>query len=108
MAPKTSLLAFIRDTLSLTSWLLVGAWLQCLLFSIFPSRITLLPATILLCFRLARTFLVYFGLLRNHRLDGMPGRSKMTTQILKADGSVDGTSADQSIVVFIIGAKSSQ
>ena len=108
MAPKTSFLAFIRDSLSLTTWLLLGAWLQCVLFFMIPSRITLLPSTILLLMRVVQTCLVHFGLVRNKRLDGIPGRTKVTAQIPNADGSVPENPSDKEIVVFIIGAKSNQ
>lgn len=82
--PKTqhqsggSFLVSLRDTFSISTWLLLGAILHGLVALIIPTRLALLVAvpSLVVLVRSAREALAMFGVLNNPAMDGVvPGRS---------------------------------
>lgn len=51
-------LTFFRDDLRMTTWLLNGAGLQCLLLLLLPTYVTLRPTLLLICARIATFVLI--------------------------------------------------
>ena len=103
----SSLLAVIRDQFKLSTWLLIGALMQSLLYHLLPLRIASLPAAILLALQVIKTTLMSKGLLHDTSLDNvLPGRR--TAQIPNEDGTMPDKAADKEVVVFILGARSNQ
>lgn len=99
MAPKIFSIASPNDY-SISTWLLVGASLQCLLVATLPRSISLLPPILLLTYRILHSFLIATGRLPNPLMkDVVPGRQ--TWQIPASD---DTTSPDTSIVVLVLAA----
>jgi hypothetical protein len=96
-----------RDDLRMTTWLLMGACFQISLIAIFPIRIAVAPAILLLASRFAYTILVWKGFLRNTSLD-VVRLGKVSAQLPLSDGSFAAEPSDQQIVVMILGARSSQ
>ncbi|KAL9105667.1 MAG: hypothetical protein Q9187_008671 [Circinaria calcarea] len=102
---SASKLNIIRDSFSLTTWLLAGACLQSLLALLLPTRVALLPAVILVTVRLINGALITRGYIRNPYLDGtfrgrsmvpMPGETELASE----------KSSNKEMVVFIVGASS--
>lgn len=100
-------LGFLLNNFTISTWLLVGATLQCTLSLMLPRNVALLPAVILLVSRLISGALVTKGFLRNSYLDGaIMGR--WTASRLNEDGSVPQKPADREMVLFVVGARSNQ
>ena len=100
-------LGFLLNNFTISTWLLVGATLQCTLSYMLPRNVALLPAVVLLLSRLISGALVTKGFLRNSYLDGaIMGR--WTASRLNEDGSVPQKPADKEIVLFVVGARSNQ
>ena len=100
-------LAVFRSSLSLTTWLLIGACIQSVFVLLLSRRIALLPAAILLAGRYIKTALMSKNYLHNTSLDNMVA-GKMTAPVLNEDGSVPEKAGDKAVVCFIIGASSNQ
>ena len=100
-----SLPILVRNHLSLSSILLLGAAIQCLLSSILPMRYAITPALLLLSLRFISNALIARGIVRNPYLDGnLHGR--WTASLPNDDGTIPQTTGDKEVVVFIVGASS--
>jgi hypothetical protein len=70
------MLQFLRDALSLPTWISLGALLQSTLWIFLPTRIAILPAIIYLVACLTNTILVWQGVRVNPRMSGIvPGKA---------------------------------
>ena len=95
----------IRNSLSLSSVLLIGGILQSMLAFFIPSYYVLLPALTILLGRIAYTALVTFHLLPNPYLkDSILSRS--SAQVPDVDGNFSDQGASEKVVCFHLGSKS--
>ena len=85
----------------------MGAVLQSVLVLVFPIRVALLPAVVVLLLRSVNTALVHAGFVRNPYL-AVTKLGRWTAPILEQDGSVPEKGASKEVVVFIVGASSNQ
>ncbi|KAL9101128.1 MAG: hypothetical protein Q9187_009277, partial [Circinaria calcarea] len=97
--------SIIRDDLRLSTWLLLGACLQSLLFLCLPTRIALLPATLILGARIVKVALMVGGLIRDTTQEKVI-KGRVTAQLPLEGNSGIEKNVDEEIVVFIIGARS--
>jgi hypothetical protein len=73
---------------SISTWLILGATLQCTLVAILPRNIALLPPISLLLFRVLRGYLTAIGKLSNPYASDI-SHGRQTWQIPTADNSLD-------------------
>jgi hypothetical protein len=95
----------IRNQLSISSWLALGAFFQCILLML-PIRnyLIALPTISLLLYRITLTALQSYGYLDNPYANGiLPGN---TTVVFPTDGSSELKPGNSKICVVILGAKS--
>ncbi|CDU26469.1 uncharacterized protein SPSC_06663 [Sporisorium scitamineum] len=97
--------ALIRDQVTISTWLLMGASLQCVLVSIFGARLIFGLPVLVLGLRLVKTILQAKGLLKNPYMEGViPGRT--TCHFPNKDGSYTGSPSNQSMAVLLISVRS--
>jgi hypothetical protein len=96
----------LRANFAVSTWLLMGASLQSLLFLILPTRYALTAATLILSLRFLSKCLIALGVLHNPAMDGVIPK-KTTAQVRDKDGkySANGASGEK-IVVLLLGFKS--
>ncbi|MCJ1388763.1 hypothetical protein MMC18_001612 [Xylographa bjoerkii] len=99
-------LTFFRDDFRMTTWLLLGAFIQTLLVLSLPRLLALLPATVILSSRFVIATLKNNGVLRNERADGV-AYGRMTTQIPNEDGTSSTKPGGKEICVFVLAMRSS-
>lgn len=92
---------FMRDQLSITTWLAIGALLQSLAF-LLVGRIALLPATSYIIYTLASTSAAAAGLKHNPLMDGVI-LNKFSSSFPDSQGTYSSKPADTDLVVFHIG-----
>ncbi|KAL8996136.1 MAG: hypothetical protein Q9169_004283 [Polycauliona sp. 2 TL-2023] len=96
---STANLAIIRNNYSLSTWLLLGASLQCLIFVILPPRVAMLPSVCMLAIIFVKNLLVTGGYLKNPYLT-TAYKGKATVPLWEDE---DG---DGKVAVFLLGASS--
>ncbi|KAK6527379.1 hypothetical protein TWF281_010559 [Arthrobotrys megalospora] len=94
----------IRDQLSISTWLALGAVTQAVLFSIMGWRVFLPPAFLLL-FRAVDTALVLVGFKHNAFMDGVL-LNKYSAQFPDSQGRFGSSPANEKVVCFLIGSRS--
>lgn len=100
-------LAAIRANFSLSTWLLLGACCQTLVFLLAPYRIVFLPAFGALAIRAIYVLLAGTGYIHKHHMDGV--RMGKWTAVLPRDPSKGlGKQKGEDLVVFILSARSNQ
>lgn len=88
---------------TISTWLILGATIQCILLAALPRNIALLPPFALLVFRILQGYLTANGTLHNPKKDAvLQGRG--TWQIPNVDGSESETGSAESIVVLVLAA----
>lgn len=92
---------FIRDQMSITTWLAIGAGMQSFAF-LLVGRIALLPAAAYILYTLASTSAAAAGLKHNPLMDGVL-MNKFSSSFPDSQGTHGSKPADSSIVVFHIG-----
>lgn len=100
-------LTFLLNNFTVSTWLIIGATLQSVFYLTLPRNVALLPAVILLLSRVVNGALVTKGFRRNKYLDGAY-MGRWTAPRLNDDGSVPEKTADNEMVVFVVGARSNQ
>ncbi|KAK7538492.1 uncharacterized protein J3D65DRAFT_552534, partial [Phyllosticta citribraziliensis] len=95
----------IRDQLTISSWLALGACLQSLLFLV-AGRIALVPAFVLIFYRIVDTALMVKGIKPDPEAMDNIIRNKYTVLYPDGQGKYTGKPANKDIVVFMIGARS--
>ncbi|KAJ9503970.1 hypothetical protein LTR99_006106 [Exophiala xenobiotica] len=103
--PSQQLLYRIRDTCSISTWLLLGALLQSLVVVIIPRFYAMLPSILILAARLADTLAITRGWKKNPYLEGA-FLHRTSPQIPDEDGHFHAESSSEKVVVFMLGFKS--
>lgn len=88
---------------TISTWLLLGATLQTLLFLALPKNVAALPPVALLLFRIIRGHLQAAGYLRNPVYEGVV-RGLKTAQYPNPDGTPATTPSAESIVILVLSA----
>jgi hypothetical protein len=88
---------------TVSTWLLLGATLQCVLVATLPRNIALLPPIALLLYRYVRSYLVATGVLPNPVYKEVT-HGRQTWQIPSADSTPAKTGSTDSIVVLVLAA----
>jgi len=98
-------LNLLRDQLSISTWLSLGAFSQAILYFLTGPRIAFLPAFLVLLYRALEAYAMTTGWKRNTFMDGIiPG--KISAQIPDAEGNLGPQPASSDIVVLLIGTRS--
>ncbi len=107
--PKMALpnLSFFRDDFRMTTLLLTGAAIQCLLFILIPTYVALLPASLLITARIATFILISHGILHDPSFDNVK-LGRLTAQIPFRDGSAPEKAGEKEVVILVLGARSNQ
>ncbi len=100
-------LTFFRDDFRMTTWLLSGAALQCLLFLLLPTYVALFPTLLLISARIATFVLISHGMMRDPSFDKVK-IGRLTAQIPYEDGSAPEKPAEKEVVILVLGARSNQ
>ena len=95
----------LASNFRLSTILLVGACLECLLVLLVPRLYALTPVIFLLAIRLLDTTVVTLGLRQNPYLQGALMK-KTTAQVPDMDGEFRSDPAGEKIVILLLGAKS--
>lgn len=99
-----TLLFLVKNNISLSSWLLIGGFLQVLLTLFVPSLYILIPTLLILLSRFGYTLLVSFDILPNTALkDSILYR--VAGQVPNLDGEFSNTGGSEKVVCFHLGAK---
>ncbi len=91
------------NDLDISTWLVLGATIQCLLVVSLPRKISLLPPIAFLAYRIGRSFLIATGWLSNPYSKGVT-HGRQTWMIPNADGTPATTPSRDTIVVMVLGA----
>lgn len=103
---SSSIISKFRDDMRLSTWILCGAAIQCLLFIALPQYLALLPALLTLGVRIVLGILTNEGFLPYDGAKGVvAGRS--TAQIPNLDGTFAVAASAKEVCVFIILARPS-
>ncbi|SPO24610.1 uncharacterized protein UTRI_03879 [Ustilago trichophora] len=99
-------LNILRDNFTISTWLLLGASLQCGLVWVFGARLWIVSLPVLvLGMRCIKTILQAAGVLKNPYMEGVvPGRT--TCHFPDKDGSYEGSPSNKSVAVLLISARS--
>ncbi|KAJ5994166.1 hypothetical protein N7451_009890 [Penicillium sp. IBT 35674x] len=89
----------MRDQLSISTWLLLGAVAQGLAVLALPAFYAILPAMVILSYRVIDTFLMTVGLKKNRFMDNVI-MGKFTGQIPNSEGVYSSKPADENVVSF--------
>ncbi|QDS72365.1 hypothetical protein FKW77_008229 [Venturia effusa] len=101
---KNYLAIVLKDQMTLSSWLAIGACFNSLLL-LAIGRIALLLPFLLVTFRIGDAVLQTYGFKKNPLMDGGI-LSKYSAQFPNQDGTFGPKPASEQIVVFLIGARS--
>ena len=100
-------LAAVRANFSLSTWLLLGACSQTLVFLLAPYRVVFLPAFGALAIRAIYVLLVGAGYIHNSHMDGVH-MGKWTAVLSHDPSKGPGKPNGEDLVVFILSARSNQ
>jgi hypothetical protein len=103
-AKERTLSPAIRDSMTLTSWLLLGGLVQGLLL-LTLGPMALIPTVLVLLYRTVDHILMAYNITPNRYLNGVIN-ARYSAQTPNADGTFGLDPAAQSIVVFHLGARS--
>ncbi|KAL6905140.1 hypothetical protein GGI43DRAFT_398972 [Trichoderma evansii] len=95
----------IRDCFTISTWLAIGAVVQGLLVVFVRPTYAVAPAALILLYRLSRTMLQSFGVLRNPLMDEII-MGKFSVQIGDEAGNAPTESSQNSMAVIMLGARS--
>ncbi|MCJ1403430.1 hypothetical protein MMC11_006653 [Xylographa trunciseda] len=95
----------MKDDVELSTTLLIGAGLQSLLVLFLPPYVAILPACLLLLYRVASTYLMTLGLVQNPRLKKIT-KGRLWATYPDLDGSSTESPPENNVVLFILGARS--
>ena len=104
-AQQQLLTSILKDDFTLSSWIYLGAFLQSILFLLYPYRIVVLPSILALSYRIIATCLMQAGVVQDP-LIGKAIQGRTTAQVVNIDGSIPKESSGNQIVVFILGSSS--
>jgi len=95
--------SMVRDQMTITSWLCLGAVLQGVLFLVI-GRLALVPAALYMLHRIFITYAQTVGWMKNPYMDGVLMK-KFAAQFPDAAGNYPSKPAESGIVCFLIGAR---
>jgi hypothetical protein len=104
MVSVNSKYRYLRDDFQLTTWIAFGAALQISLSSVLPTRVALLPAVLLLLYRVSVFAATKNGFIRDTTMERVHV-GRYTAQIPRPDSSFSSKPSDQEVTVFILGAQ---
>jgi hypothetical protein len=94
-------LVVLRDNFELSTWLLLGACLQGLLLAMSPTKMyAILPAFLILIWRIIYIVLQCAGLVKNHRMTNII-LGKFSVHSPDAEGKLIGETAQQGSMVVL-------
>ena len=93
---------------TISTWLTLGACLQCMLFLVLPRYVALLPAFVLLSSRVIYALIVTQGWAKNPILPPPELLRKVTAPIPNEDGSELVKAGEREVVCFLVGANHNQ
>ncbi|KAJ9669574.1 hypothetical protein H2201_000441 [Coniosporium apollinis] len=99
-------LSGIRDQFTISTWLSLGAILQTAAY-LLVGRLSLLPASALVAYRVLDAFLMTVGVKRNPAMDGVI-LNKFAAAFPDAGGKFGNKPAREGVVCFLIGARCNQ
>jgi len=103
---SAAFLTLIRDQFNISTWLLMGASLQCGLVAIFGARVWIVVLPVLMLgLRCIKTLLQAQGLLKNPHMEGVV-RGRTTCHFPEKDGSYQGSPSNKSLAVLLISIRS--
>ncbi|MCJ1401655.1 hypothetical protein MMC11_004872 [Xylographa trunciseda] len=102
-----TIVSVIRDDLRLTTWLLLGASLQSLLVLCLPTPYAVLPAVLLLSYRIIKVSCMTAGLIHDTTQDQVV-KGRFTAQLCPGESFAAKQASEEEVVIFIIGARSNQ
>lgn len=88
---------------AISTWLTLGATIQCVLVVLLPRNVALLPPFAILAYRFIRGYLIAKGNLPNPIANEVT-HGRQTWQIPSADGATATTGSSSSIVVLVLSA----
>ncbi|EXJ93283.1 hypothetical protein A1O1_01675 [Capronia coronata CBS 617.96] len=103
-SPSRQSLYALRENFELSTWLLLGALLQSIVVFVVPPRYATIPLILVLGTRAANAMAITWGWKRNHYLDEAI-LHRTSPQIPDEDGNFHQNSAEEKVVVFLLGAK---
>ena len=93
---------------TLSTWLSIGACLQCLLFIVLPRYVALLPAFVILGSRAVKGAVITKGWAKNPYLPPDQLLRKLTAPIPNEDGTQLMKAGEREVVCFLVGANHNQ
>jgi len=103
--PSKQLFHAVRQSCSISTWLLLGALLQSLVVFIIPRFYAMLPTILILGARVANTLAITWGWKKNPYLEGA-FLHRTSPQVPDEDGNFHAEPSSEKIVVFMLGFKS--
>lgn len=97
----------IRDCFTISTWLAIGAVIQGLLVVFVRPTYAVAPAALLLLYKLSRTMLQSFGLLRNPYMDDVL-MGKFSAQHGDATGNAPTEGSQNQIAIIQLASRSNQ
>jgi hypothetical protein len=96
----------VRDNFTISTWLLLGAFLQCLLLAL-PIRIShaMLPVLLLLGYRFSHGLLMCFGVIKHPYADGVTPNKTVAVYPEPAEVNGEKRTTDQGICVIMLFAR---
>lgn len=98
----------LLTSFTISTWLTLGACVQCLLFLLLPRYVALLPAFVLLASRAINAAIITQGWAKNPYLPPDELMRKMTAPIPNEDGTKLVKAGEREVVCFLVGAQHSQ
>jgi hypothetical protein len=95
--------SFTSTDFTFTTWLILGATIQCFLVATLPRNLSYFPPIALLLYRYIRSYLIATGTLPNPAYNEVT-HGRQTWQIPSADGTIGSAGASESIVVLVLAA----
>jgi hypothetical protein len=100
-----SLATILKDSLHMSTILLLGAVAQSLLCAFLPIRLAIAPAFLILLYRIVKVHLQAYHILPDHSLDNIV-RGKVSAQLPDSQtGRFGSTPAQQPVVIFLLGVR---
>ncbi|KAL6721911.1 hypothetical protein ACLMJK_001016 [Lecanora helva] len=96
--------SILLNNFNISTWLTMGACLQCILFIVLPRYVALLPAFVFLTSRLVHVGLVTQGWAKNPLLPPEQLLTKVTAPIPNEDGTQLVKAGEREVVCFLVGS----
>ncbi|KAH6663747.1 hypothetical protein B0J14DRAFT_608988 [Halenospora varia] len=101
---ETDDINILRDNFKLSSLIIIGAFLQALLFLVYPSRIVTLPVLGIITYSIFEFLLQYSGTLKDPFYVRVR-RGRRTARVVNVSNIAPNNAKSQGLVVFILGVR---